>query len=333
MNIKMVYMYAPANFKTGGTELCHQLVRLYNDNNIPSIIAYVGIKDGINPINDAFKVYVDKYVSSDEIEDDSDIIVIVPEVYTNEIKRFKKAKKVIWWMSVDNFEMHCGFMGAIKHCGLLRAIKYFLLKKLNNSINTLNFCDVHVYQSEYAKKYLLNNKFDNLLPLSDYFNDRYFEPYQAMKRCDYVLYNPRKGFAFTKKIMKAFPNYKWKGIENMSNSEVIELLRHSKVYIDFGNHPGKDRFPREAAISGCCIIVGRRGSAFNDIDIPIPNKYKFLDKESSIVDIGNMISNCLSNYEIVSDDFNHYRLKIMQEKNTFKKEALYLIEYFKLLDK
>ena len=333
MNINMVYMFTPANYKTGGTELCHQLVKLYNDNNIPCTIAYVGIKNNLNPINEAFRIYVDKYVDAKQIVDDYDIVVIFPEVYTNELKRFKKAKKVIWWMSVDNFEMFCGFSGALKHKGLLRAVKLFLLGKLKNSINTLNYADVHVYQSEYARIYLNNCKFENLLPLSDYLNDEYVTAFKTMQRDDYVLYNPKKGLNFTKKIMKAFPNFNWKAIENMSNNDVVELLRHNKVYIDFGNHPGKDRFPREAAISGCCIIVGRRGSAFNSIDIPIPNKYKFLDNESSIVDIGNMITNCLNNYEIISNDFNNYRLKIIQEKNIFKKEALYLIEYLKSLNK
>ena len=83
--------------------------------------------------------------------------------------------------------------------------------------------------------------------------------------------------------MKAFPNLHWKAIENMSTEEVAELLNRSKVYIDFGNHPGKDRFPREAAISGCCIITGQRGAAANDIDVMIPRSYKFPDKTSSIL--------------------------------------------------
>jgi hypothetical protein len=49
------------------------------------------------------------------------------------------------------------------------------------------------------------------------------------------------------------------------------------VYIDFGNHPGRDRIPREAAAMGCVVITNRRGSAENDVDIPIPNFLKIDD--------------------------------------------------------
>ena len=47
----------------------------------------------------------------------------------------------------------------------------------------------------------------------------------------------------------------------MTPEQVVDLMSESKVYIDFGNHPGKDRIPREAVINGCCVITGVRGSA------------------------------------------------------------------------
>lgn len=52
-------------------------------------------------------------------------------------------------------------------------------------------------------------------------------------------------------------------------------MSKSKVYIDFGNHPGKDRIPREAAISGCIVITGKRGAAAFAEDVCIPETYKF----------------------------------------------------------
>lgn len=58
--------------------------------------------------------------------------------------------------------------------------------------------------------------------------------------------------------MKKARELNFKPIINMTRDEVIRELQRAKVYIDFGNHPGKDRIPREAAILGCCAIVGKR---------------------------------------------------------------------------
>ena len=51
-------------------------------------------------------------------------------------------------------------------------------------------------------------------------------------------------------------------------------MMESKVYIDFGNHLGKDRIPREVA-SGCCIITGKTGADKYKEDVYIGEKFKF----------------------------------------------------------
>ncbi|MDA8040023.1 MAG: hypothetical protein M0Z69_12895, partial [Actinomycetota bacterium] len=37
---------------------------------------------------------------------------------------------------------------------------------------------------------------------------------------------------------------------------------------------GRDRIPREAALSGCVVIVANRGAAANDVDVPLAPQYK-----------------------------------------------------------
>ncbi|MCX7738527.1 MAG: hypothetical protein N2Z80_03840 [Hydrogenothermaceae bacterium] len=63
---------------------------------------------------------------------------------------------------------------------------------------------------------------------------------------------------------------------------MIDILKKAKVYIDFGNHTGKDRIPREAAMLECCVITGRRGIAKYREDVPIPENYKIEDKVENI---------------------------------------------------
>jgi hypothetical protein len=98
---------------------------------------------------------------------------------------------------------------------------------------------------------------------------------------------------------------------------VIKTLQKAKVYIDFGNHPGKDRIPREAAILGCCVITGKRGSAAFFEDVPIPDEYKFEDKEKNIPKIIDKIKDCLENYEKRYEDFDYYREVIKNEPQKF----------------
>ncbi|HOL22470.1 MAG TPA: hypothetical protein PLQ41_06420, partial [bacterium] len=116
---------------------------------------------------------------------------------------------------------------------------------------------------------------------------------------------------------KQASNIKFVPLISMSRMQVIETLKKAKVYIDFGNHPGKDRIPREAAIMGCCVITGKRGSAAYFEDVPIPEKYKFEDKKENIPKIIERIRDCLENYNERYKDFDNYREIIRKEPEKF----------------
>jgi hypothetical protein len=107
----------------------------------------------------------------------------------------------------------------------------------------------------------------------------------------------------------------------MTKEQIKKQLQSSKIYIDFGNHPGKDRFPREAAICGCCILTGKSGAAENDVDISIPSRYKFDDTIESIPIIVKQIEVILNNYELCINDFNSYVSRIKNEKALFEKQV------------
>lgn len=322
-----IYIITPANFKTGGCELSHQLAKTYNDNGYTAIIAYVGVEQNRDPVEKEFKKYIKDWVNVEQIDEKCGDIIIIPEIYPEYIKRFEKAKTVVWWMSVDNYKKYSGgFKYSIEVFGVKKTTKLLIRRKIHNYNSILRMANYHAYQSEYARLFLSKNGITNLIPLSDYINDSYFIDYQDSIREDYVLYNPKKGIDFTKKLMYKFPDYMWIPIENMTTQEVGELLRKSKVYIDFGNHPGKDRFPREAAISGCCVITGMRGSAGNPQDVYIPQDYKFPDKISSIPLIGAKIKDCIENYDMRIKDFKEYQDRIRHEKEKFEADAINLIQ-------
>lgn len=160
-----------------------------------------------------------------------------------------------------------------------------------------------------------------LLPLfylSEYLNEDFLKSQTDLShKQNIVVYNPKKGYSFTRKVIKRAKDIEFVPIINMTRQQVVETLQKAKVYIDFGNHPGKDRIPREAAILGCCVITGKRGSAAFYEDVPIPEEYKFDDKYENISEIINKVKDCFENFDNRYKDFDHYREVIKQEPQKF----------------
>lgn len=318
----IVYVVCPAFNKTGGTELEHQLVFELNKIGVKAFITYYD--DNSPKINPAFEKYVSSYKEISDIDDNENNILILPEIRVELLKKYKNIQKCVWWMSVDNYLKRNGFRNVVNNFGILKAMKYIFFTSNARFFEPQVGEDVlNLYQSEYAHQFLLNKGFNNVARLSDYVNQDYIQKtnYIGSNRKNEVLYNPKKGIEYTKKLMLAAPELTWRPIQGMTNSEVKTLLRSSKLYIDFGNHPGKDRFPREAAISGCCVITDKRGSAKYYKDIPIPEKYKIEDKDSNIQKIISRIKDCLSNYEVCINDFESYRKYIANESELFSEDV------------
>ncbi len=321
MNESIIYVVSPAYFKTGGTELAHQLVFNLNNHNAKAYITYYDTGNCPFDINPEFSEYVGEFKKLDEVVDSPENILIVPEIRLDILKSYNKLQKCIWWMSVDNYLKNDGIVGSLEYFGILRTIKKIITREVRGKHNPIKKEHVHLYQSEYARRFLLKHGVE-AIRLSDYINVKFeTESKENQQRENVVLYNPKKGIKFTKKIMQAAPDLDWKPLINMTSQEVYECLSRSKVYIDFGEHPGKDRFPREAAICGCCVITGKKGAAKYYEDVPIDEKYKWNDSEKEIGNIIRTIKYCLQNYEKASHDFDHYRKFIASERKIFEDDV------------
>ncbi len=337
-----VYVVAPANTATGGPELLHQLVyHLRKELSIDAYMYYLP-NNHPNPVHEAYRKYNNPFVRN--VDDNFNNLIIVPEVYgmISILGKYKNIRKVVWWLSVDNFFLSKIFSSR-KNLFIYRSLNklfYFSFNKqlfdmqelaykkylsLDNMVNYVEKepfvqeADYHLVQSFYAKDFLKKaNIRKPIYFLSDYLNENFLKiKTNISEKKDIVAYNPKKGFFFTKKIIKAAPNIKFIPIINMARDEVIKTLQIAKVYIDFGNHPGKDRLPREAAILNCCVITGKKGAAKYYEDVPIPNEYKFDDKVENIPKIINKIRDCFSNFEKRYKDFDSYRDIIKQEPKKF----------------
>ncbi|SKA87538.1 hypothetical protein SAMN05428976_11014 [Clostridium sp. USBA 49] len=316
-NNSKIFVACPAKQTTGGPELLHQLVYKLNKLGYNAYVFYYGDFKG-DPVPDEYKKYKTLYVS--KIEDLKENLLIVPETNTGLLFKYKNIRKSIWWLSVDNYfesikNMKIGFKNKIKL--LLGLNKYFDLDNSNNIY--------HLAQSEYALNFLKNKNLTNIYYLSDFLNKDFLDKnvnLNISEKENIVAYNPKKGFEFTKMLIENGPDIRWEPIVNMKRDEVINLLRKSKVYIDFGNHPGKDRIPREAAICGCCVITGKKGSARFYNDVPIDDSFKFEDSPSNLEKIIYKIKECFSNYQEETRKFDKYREIIKKSESEFEKDII-----------
>lgn len=314
----MIYIACPGNFATGGTELLHQLsdnLVHYTDN--VRILYYSGESKTHERFNDYHVTLVDS------IDDDAKNILIVPEIATYLLHRYKNIKIVIWWLSVDNYYNYLTIRKDEIVKSSMRTIRKIIRinRLISYKVNFKNQNLIHCVQSQYAKDFLEKRGVRNIYFLSDYLNKTYTEyALEEVERLDQILYNPKKGLGFTKKIMEQCPEYTFIPLENMTPKEVASFCRTSKVYIDFGTHPGKDRFPREAAILGCVVLVGNRGSAMNQIDIPIDESYKFFLKKASIPLIRKKIQEIFRNFGEEQKRFETYRKIISSDRAIFNQE-------------
>ena len=299
-----IYVCCPPRIATGGVELLHQLV--FELNRQCFGIAEILYLDNTPEVSWVMPSEYEKYKNPFAVNTygGKDAVIILPEIWTFMAEiQFKECPVIIWWESVDNYFL------------TTPVEKWYSFKK-NESI-------LHMTQSMYAADFLKKAGISEkqILEVSDYLGEDFFTeevPLDSSKRKLNVLYNPRKGLDFTNKLIAFSPNLNWIPIEKMSPAEVSHLMLESRVYIDFGNHPGKDRMPREAAIMGCCIVTGRNGSAGYYEDVPIMDQYKFECNIADIPAICSCIEKLVNEYDTYISDFAYYRFFIQTEKKKFE---------------
>jgi hypothetical protein len=121
--------------------------------------------------------------------------------------------------------------------------------------------------------------------------------------------------------MAHFPDWHFFPLVGFNREELATQFLKSKLYIDFGHHPGKDRLPREAAIHGCCVITGLYGSAGNALDVNIPPAYKIDSRLPDFFSPFEIQVNLIFNhFKECAEEFADYRKTIAQEQIEFDKQ-------------
>lgn len=314
----MIYILSPSKKQTGGPDalqqMCYYLRKIGKD----AVIVYFDYKIGENPMPDRYRIYGNKWITLDQIEDKSTNTVLSPESCTTQLNKIKKAKKVIWWLSLN--------WADYREYPIYRRIKnlvsYLTFQKLypletcycNFSLNDCkNICG-----SKYAFEYLtqklcLENVEYCVEPISlDFLNTG---PYGGMERENIVLYNPAKPSDLMTDLLKN-RKFNYVPLKGYTPQGLVEMFKKAKLYIDFGHFQGPERMPKEAVYFGCQILVGYRNAAKNDFDVAIPLKYKIKDMEN-VSYVEHAIEQMLNNYDSNISEFLSFKNKIINLEKTF----------------
>ena len=314
-----IFIICPGNYTSGGPELLHQLCDAMNSFNLNAFVNYHDIKNSTEA--NIPNIYRNYKVKVSNVEDSQNNILIVPEGSPQFFLKYKNIRLVFWWLSVDNYY---GVMEHITKSYFHRVnyfkrflIKFNFIKSLPQkiSLKVFNENTFHLVQSVYAQEHLKKMNINSIY-LSDYINDKYLSNNRFVKKINFILYNPAKGYDIIKNYFVDEVKGIWIPINKMSTDNIIRLMSISKVYIDFGSHPGKDRLPREAAASGCIVLTNKSGSAKYFDDVGIYDKYK-IDDTFDFKFVISLINECLDNYEVLSRDFIDYYNSISSQKKLF----------------
>lgn len=242
-----VYMMCPGNIHSGGSECCHQLVSQLIQFGVDAYIFYVS-GNPANPVREVYVKYHVPYVL--EIEDKPHNVLIMPETANDSYFAYRRIRKIMWWLSVDNYISNIANLIMARAENALAAPMPKLFYFDEDSTE-------HWFQSEYARQFVTLNGIDKkrIRAICDSVSHVFLihaDSIDLSAKENYVAYNPKKGMETTSLLKMLGEDIDWRPIENyMTPEQVQELLAAAKVYIDFGHHPGRDRIPREAALSGC----------------------------------------------------------------------------------
>ena len=306
---------------TAGPEAIHQLAAdLIRLGHSAAIVYFPFSKDFKTP-----EPYIKYHVPIVKYRDLEGELFIFPEIITTFALKIQCAKAAIWWMSVNNYT-------CVRYGHLWRD-KLRYLKNVAKGLRPISGIKAlrrltHFAQSNYALDFLKVNGITGQIlsdPIPIYSSDSYLQdlPKKIAEaiRSNSILYNPHKGKKVVQLLMAHFPDWHFFPLSGFNREKLAAKFLESKLYIDFGHHPGKDRLPREAAIHGCCIITGLYGSASNNLDVNIPQAYKIDPRNSSFLDdFKKRVGLIFNDFEKCSAEFSEYRKTISQEQVEFEKQ-------------
>lgn len=306
-----VYVLCPSGRRSETADKCHwlcaQLIRL----GVEAYMVYLpGGGENIS-VDDFYLRYNLPYDTG--VEDSAKNILIVPEVAATYLYFTKQTRRVLWWYDVDNFFRDMGARLVQQFDNILTKPmpKFFTFSHFDENVE-------HWAQSEYARQFLKVNGVpdEKVYTVSDCLNKNflnYAAKIDTAAKKNIVACKPVPNRDFTDVVKNLANNVEWRSVEDLTSAALQKLFAEAKVYVDFSDHGAKDELTREAAVSGCVVVTGKRGAADNEVDFSIPAEFKFDETVDAALAAAEKIGDVLENFDAEYAKQNEFREKILRE--------------------
>jgi hypothetical protein len=356
-----IYIAAPANVYTGGPTALFQLCyTLRNEFGLDALITFYNIIENTDPIHDNYKRFSCPWISINEIHDNSSDVLIVPETTTHFLSRFHRIKRVIYWLAVDNYIianykpknirlnftlfMLKNYINDIPYRFVRRFRQYYynafiaeyVKELMDKKLVKVPNVDLHIAQSIYAKMFLnkCNVNRGNIVIIHEPIESEFLDAGQKCNinnKKDIIVWNSRKAYSLAFKLVKYLKKvYKVYEARNIGKEGMLKLLSHSKLFIDIGIHPGRDRPLREAIALWNIALVNNHGGYYSNEDCMVPNEFKlkcYLDHRSKVElkDVLKSITEYISDYHYYIEEFHEFRRYIFSEPELYVNDVQALV--------
>lgn len=327
MTHKKIQVVCQRQLVSGGAESLHNLVLQLRGIGLRADLVYfpgVGVDEA-----KASNYFVDYGLLPTALDDSGETIIIFPETLCMEALKLKHAQAAIWWLSVDNFLR-------IKHGNFWDKWRYFksVMRRERpfGGLSALRRLR-HFSKCRYDEIFLGMHgiHFERITGPISY---RYIEASKCLdvwlrQKKDLILYSPETPKSIITLVKNELPKVALVEMKGYPSNEMINLYRQAKVFMDFGNHPGQERMPREAALLGCFVITGSRGSASNEEDVPLPSGFK-LDESRPAFPAGltRVLAYCLTKAESSAELFQSYIAMVQRQPQQQQRDLqrIFLVE-------
>lgn len=235
---------------------------------------------------------------ADEFSPTANDYVVIPESAMHFLPLAGEATPIIWWLSVDNIA--AGF---------------------SQILELRNGKALHYVQSRFAADVAHALGFEVSGLLTDYISHSHSDRHRAGGERQGVAYNPRKGLPYLENLRPYLAGVPLHPIEKMTPQQVSELLHSVQVYLDVGDHPGRDRLPREAALAGAVVISSEIGGASHQEDMPVGEEFKFSKKNETLEGVAQKVRAAIAGFDEASANQDAYRYWVRGQQVEFGRQV------------
>jgi len=331
---RRVFIYFPAGVRSGGPDALHQLCEALMAHGVEAWLVPLRWPAGRDDVSE-YERYGCRIAL--EVPDAPDVAVVFPDVAASYLATVQRARPVVWWLSIDFSETYGPEMarrsGEVSWGGRLvhayRVVVPWHAERRTKSLVALLGRASHCAQSEYARRFLGEREGLPVSLLSDYvhLDAQFHYPEEGdgpAREPLSVAYNPAKGARYLSHLRERAPDLVWRPVTGLDRDGVGRLLSTSQVYVDLGHHPGKDRIPREAALAGCVVVVGGRGSAALPEDVPVVDALRVPltdDVSKTVLQTEQVLRRVLAEPDVWRAGQRGYRDWIRGEEQRFRDEV------------